>query len=75
MRARDVGRRTTNQEVLFGEHWWHCNVHFPDGRIASVCILAESYGSAGLKLKTLYTDATLGEITKRGESANSYKSR
>jgi hypothetical protein len=29
----------------------------------------------GLKLKTLYTDATLGEITKRGESANSYKSR
>jgi hypothetical protein len=48
---------------------------FPDGRVGSVCILAGSYGSAGLKFKTLYTDATLGEITDRGERANSHKSR
>jgi hypothetical protein len=57
------------------ERCWHCNVHFSDGRIASVCILADSYGSAALKVKVLYTDATLGEITKRGERANSSKSR
>jgi hypothetical protein len=61
--------------MLFVEHWWHCNAHFPDGRIASVCILADSYGSAALKFKTLYTDATLGKITDRGEKASSYKSR
>jgi hypothetical protein len=66
---------TTKREMLFGERWWHCNAHFPDGRIASVCILADSYGSAALKLKTLYTDATLGKITDRGAKPKSNKSR
>jgi hypothetical protein len=66
---------TTKQEMLFGERWWHCDVHFPDGRVASVCILADSYGWAALKFETRYPDATLGEITDRGETANSHRSR